>query len=100
MVSRTCATSVLSGMSDAAEEVLGELRVVEEEDEGEDRHDDRHDLGDGDDRVDERRLLDARRIMKWNAQMPTSDTMMAVALLPSPKMPGKKRPSVEPISTQ
>jgi hypothetical protein len=32
--------------------------------------------------------------------MPTSDTMMAMALLPSPNTAGKKRPSVEPISTQ
>ncbi len=43
----------------AAEEILGEMRVVEEEHEGEDRHDQRHDSGDSDDGVDHRRLLDA-----------------------------------------
>ena len=41
-----------------------------------------------------------RRIMKWKAQMPISETMIAVAVLPSPKSSGKNRPSVEPISTQ
>ena len=40
------------------------------------------------------------RIMKWKDQMPMSETRMATALLPSPKTPGKKRPSVDPISTQ
>ena len=45
--------------SDAAEEILRELRIVEEKDEDEDRHDQRNNLGDGDDRVDEGRLLDA-----------------------------------------
>lgn len=41
-----------------------------------------------------------RRIMKWKAQIPQSDTMIAMTELPSPKISGKNRPSVEPISTQ
>src|SRR5262249_55181036 len=45
--------------ADAAEEVLGECRIVEEEDEKQDRRDQRNDLGDGDDLVDVGRLLDA-----------------------------------------
>ena len=44
--------------------------------------------------------LTPRRIMKWNAQTPTSDTMIEIALVPSPKIWGKNRPSVEPMSTQ
>ena len=44
--------------------------------------------------------LTPRRIMKWNAQTPMSDTMIEVALVPSPKISGKNRPSVELISTQ
>ena len=39
------------------------------------------------------------KIRKWKVQMPISDTMMAVTVLPPPNT-GKKAPSVEPISTQ
>ena len=41
-----------------------------------------------------------RRIKKWNAQTPISDTMIEVTLVPSPKVSGKNRPSVEAMSTQ
>ena len=44
--------------------------------------------------------LTPRRIMKWNAQTPISDTMIEVGLVPSPKISGKNRPSVEAMSTQ
>ena len=41
-----------------------------------------------------------RKIMKWKAQMPISETTIATGLLPSPNSSGKKRPRVDPISTQ
>ncbi len=44
--------------------------------------------------------LTPRRIKKWNAQTPTSDTMIETALVPSPKISGKNWPSVAPIKTQ
>ena len=59
IVSRTCAIRRLLRHADAAEEIVRELRIVEEEDEDEDRNDQRNDLGDGDDLVDEGRFLDA-----------------------------------------
>ncbi len=40
-----------------------------------------------------------RRIRKWNSQMPTEATTMAITVLPSPKT-GKNAPSVDLISTQ
>ena len=40
-----------------------------------------------------------RRIMKWNSQMPTEATAIAITVLPSPKT-GKNAPSVDLISTQ
>ena len=69
-----------------AEEILGELRVVECEDQRDDGDDDRHDLRHRHHGVDEGRLLHPRRIMKWKVQMPIRDTMMAVSVLPPPKI--------------
>ena len=40
-----------------------------------------------------------RRIRKWNSQMPTEATTIAMTVLPSPKT-GKNAPSVDLISTQ
>ena len=49
--------------------------------------------------VDDGGLLQPRRIMKWNSQMPTEATTIATTVLPSPKT-GKNAPSVDLISTQ
>ena len=44
--------------------------------------------------------LTPRRIMKWNAHTPISETTIAPTLVPSPNTSGKNRPSVVLISTQ
>ena len=101
IVPLTCSTrSTTANSSVAAPEVVGEHVGLEGEDRDHDEHQDRHDLGDGDDAVDDRRLLDAAQHQE--AEQPDADrrdTTTASTVSPSPNA-GKTAPIVAMISTQ
>lgn len=83
----------------AAPEVVGEVAAVELDHGEHDEHQDRHHLGDGDDPVDDRRLLYAPRNQQVEDPHPTLDTRTATTVSPVPRA-GNSALVVVMITTQ